>query len=179
MQRRLWPKKDDRDAREERKSGKGRTRKGWERGRGADEEVRIGSGAEDAGRGARKGRGRTASEGERIRSIKHGGLAHWLRSSWALRAAPSTSGLYALLYTNHPAACSLLPLLPSPPRFIPLSLSLSPSLLPSLRFHLSSGIGNSESRPCCSLRCFPILLPGGYFFSFFPPFLFSPFARDY
>lgn len=71
--------------------------------------------------------GRTASEGERIRSIKHGGLAHWLRSSWALRAAPSTSGLYALLYTNHPAACSLLPLLPSPLRFIPLSrLSLSP-----------------------------------------------------
>lgn len=110
--------------------------------------------------------GRTASEGERIRSIKHGGLAHWLRSSWALRAAPSTSGLYALLYTNHPAACSLLPLLP-------FALSLSPAS-PSLRFHLSSGIGNSESRPCCSLRrfrsCFlPDISP--------PFFFFFPFAR--
>lgn len=31
---------------------------------------------------------------ERIRGIKHGGLAHWLRSSWALRAAPSTSRVY-------------------------------------------------------------------------------------
>lgn len=106
--------------------------------------------------------GRTASEGERIRSIKHGGLAHWLRSSWALRAAPSTSGLYALLYTNHPAACSLLPLLP-------FALSLSPAS-PSLRFHLSSGIGNSESRPCCSLRrfrsCFLPDISPPFFFSF-------------
>lgn len=43
MRRRLWPKKDDRDA-EERKGQEGIG------GRGADEEVRIGG----AGRGARR-----------------------------------------------------------------------------------------------------------------------------
>lgn len=55
----------------------------------------------------------------------------------------------------------------------PFALSLSPAS-PSLRFHLSSGIGNSESRPCCSLRrfrsCFlPDISP--------PFFFFFPFAR--
>lgn len=52
----------------------------------------------------------------------------------------------------------------------PFALSLSPAS-PSLRFHLSSGIGNSESRPCCSLRrfrsCFlPDISPPFFFFSF-------------
>lgn len=53
----------------------------------------------------------------------------------------------------------------------PFALSLSPAS-PSLRFHLSSGIGNSESRPCCSLRRFrSCFLP-----DISPPFFF-PFAR--
>lgn len=51
----------------------------------------------------------------------------------------------------------------------PFALSLSPAS-PSLRFHLSSGIGNSESRPCCSLRrfrsCFLPDISPPFFFSF-------------
>lgn len=56
---------------------------------------RLGSVTTSWARGL-KGPGRAGSEGERIRSSKHGGLAHWLRTSWTLRVAPPTSELYVV-----------------------------------------------------------------------------------
>lgn len=126
MQRRLWPKKDDRDAREERKSGKGRTRRGWERGRGADEEVRIGSGAEDAGLGR--------DEGEPPRRVSEFAALNMVDS----RIGCAVAGRYGP--HHRPADCTryciptilrhVLFSLSSPPP-LALSLSLSPSLPPS------------------------------------------------
>lgn len=125
MQRRLWPKKDDRDAREERKSGKGRTRRGWERGRGADEEVRI---------GRMRGEGLGRDEGEPPRRVSEFAALNMVDS----RIGCAVAGRYGP--HHRPADCTryciptilrhVLFSLSSPPP-LALSLSLSPSLPPS------------------------------------------------